>query len=210
MSLLLRYMYPHDVTQVAEIDAQSFPEPWPVRSYMFEINESRISHMCCLILNDPQLTNLVPVPTSWMDRLLRRRPNAEHEEVVAAFGGLWCIAEEAHISTIASHPKLRGRGYGEIVLAGMLQRALELHAEYVVLEVRVSNRVAQNLYQKYGFVTIDVVRKYYRDGEDAFVMRLELTNPANVELVQVHYEQLQRRVPFSDNYSRVKHPRLGV
>lgn len=208
MSLRLRYMHPDDVVEVADIDAQSFPDPWPMRSYLFEINESRISHMCSLILSDPDPSLLAPV--GWMDRLLRRKAPTARGEVVAAFGGLWCIAEEGHISTIASHPKLRGRGYGEIVLAGMLMRAAALHAEYVVLEVRVSNRTAQNLYQKYGFVVVDVNRKYYRDGEDAFVMRLELNQPASVELLHTRYAQLQARVPFVDEYSRVSHPRLGV
>lgn len=207
MTLILRYMHPSDVPAVVEIDAQSFPDPWSMRSYMFEINESRISHMCSLILSDVE----IPTPEPRLiDRLLRRKSPPVPSEMLAAYGGLWCIAEEAHISTIATHPHLRGRGYGEIALAGMLLRAMALHAEYVVLEVRVSNRVAQNLYHKYGFVTVDVTRKYYRDGEDAFLMRVELTNPASVEVIQTLYAQLQARVPFTDDYSRVSHPRLGV
>ncbi len=207
MTLTLRYMHPDDVPEVVEIDAQSFPDPWPLRSYMFEINESRISHMCSLILRDAE----IPAPEpSLMDRLLRRQRSVMRGDVIAAYGGLWCIAEEAHISTIATHTRLRGRGYGEIVLAGMLLRAVALHAEYVVLEVRVSNRIAQNLYKKYGFVMVDVTRKYYRDGEDAFLMRLELTHAPNVELIQTRYAQLQERVPFVDDYSHVSHPRLGV
>lgn len=207
MTLTLRYMHPDDVTAVVEIDAQSFPDPWPLRSYMFEINESRISHMCSLILSDAE----IPAPEPGLiDRLLRRQPTPTQGDMLAAYGGLWCIAEEAHISTIATHPRLRGRGYGEIALAGMLMRAVALHAEYVVLEVRVSNRIAQNLYQKYGFVMVDVTRKYYRDGEDAFLMRVELTHAPNVELIQTRYAQLQARVPFVDDYSHVSHPRLGV
>ncbi len=207
MTLTLRYMRPSDVPAVVEIDAQSFPDPWSIRSYMFEINESRISHMCSLIVSEVEIPASEP---GLIDRLLRRKNPTTRSDMIAAYGGLWCIAEEAHISTIATHPRLRGRGYGEITLVGMLLRAMALHAEYVVLEVRVSNRVAQNLYHKYGFVIVDVTRKYYRDGEDAFLMRVELTNPASVEVIQTLYAQLQARVPFIDDYSRVRHPRLSV
>jgi ribosomal-protein-alanine N-acetyltransferase len=207
MTLTLRYMRPSDVPAVVEIDALSFPDPWPLRSYMFEVNESRISHMCALTLDEAPPS---PTEQSLIDRLLRRKPVPARAETIAAYGGLWCIGEEAHISTIAAHPQLRGRGYGEIVLAGMLLRALALHAEYAVLEVRVSNRIAQNLYQKYGFVIVDVTRKYYRDGEDAFLMRLELTQPDAAETLQARYDQLQQRCPFNDEYSRISHPRLGA
>lgn len=207
MTLTLRYMRPSDVPAVVEIDALSFPDPWPLRSYMFEVNESRISHMCALVSDEAPPSSANP---SLIDRLLRRKPAAPQSETIAAYGGLWCIAEEAHISTIAAHPRLRGRGYGEIVLAGMLLRALALQAEYAVLEVRVSNRIAQNLYQKYGFAVVDVTRRYYRDGEDAFLMRLELAQPDTIEALQNRYDQLQQRCPFNDEYSRVSHPRLGV
>jgi len=203
MTLRLRFMHPADVAQVVDIDARSFPDPWPMRSYLFEINESRISHMCSLVDQSGQRE---PPTTTWLERLLRR--TASPSEQVLAYGGLWCIAEEAHISTIAVNPSSRGRGYGEVVLAGMLLRSVALNAGYVVLEVRVSNRVGHNLYAKYGFAVTEVNRKYYRDGEDAFVMRLELANSATVAQVQHLYEQVRQRVAFEDAYSRAGHPRL--
>lgn len=44
------------------------------------------------------------------------------------YGGMWYIAGEAHISTIAVHPKGRGHGWGEILLAGMVRRGIVLEA----------------------------------------------------------------------------------
>src|SRR5690606_13930030 len=87
----------------------------------------------------------------WLNTLLRRNNRLETKSIILAYGGLWQVVEEAHISTIATHPDYRGQKYGEIVLACMVKRAIMLKAEYIVLEVRVSNTVAQRLYKKYGF-----------------------------------------------------------
>jgi ribosomal-protein-alanine N-acetyltransferase len=42
-----------------------------------------------------------------------------------------------------------------------------------VLEVRVSNYVAINLYKKFIFTTHNIKEKYYRDGENAYYMTLK-------------------------------------
>jgi ribosomal-protein-alanine N-acetyltransferase len=45
----------------------------------------------------------------------------------------------------------------------------------VLLEVRADNPRAQALYVRFGFEQIHVRRRYYRDGTDALIMRLTLT-----------------------------------
>ena len=152
--LTLRYMDVPDLPTVVDIDAASFKPAWPERSYRFEINESQVSYMAVLEkLEEQAVTGL--------RRLLKsiqgKQTNTEARPMIVAYGGLWKIAEEAHISTIASHPDYRGQKYGEIVLAGMIGKAIMLGADYVVLEVRVSNEVAQKLYTKYGF-TVEGVK----------------------------------------------------
>ena len=90
----------------------------------------------------------------WLNKLRGRLNGAGAESArggILGYGGIWNIADEAHISTIATHPTHRGNGYGEILLAGIVGKALQLGAGYIVLEVRVSNQVAQRLYEKYGF-----------------------------------------------------------
>ena len=81
------------------------------------------------------------------------------------------MMDEAHITTIADHPGYRGRGIGELMLNTLVGIAYEIGARRVTLECRVSNTLAQNLYQKYGFVVEGRRRRYYSDNhEDAFVM----------------------------------------
>ena len=95
------------------------------------------------------------------------------------------------------------------MLAGMLRRAIALNAAYVVLEVRVSNDVAQNLYHKYGFEIHGVKKNYYHhDNEDAYDMRLELTHET-IDNFNRQYADLRQRIQFKDQYSRTPHPRLG-
>jgi ribosomal-protein-alanine N-acetyltransferase len=191
-----------DIPQVAAIDNVSFDPAWSVRSYAYEIGESSYSHMVVL-------ERAVVQPLNGLQRLLRSL-SGQHEvhRQVVAYGGLWHIAGEGHISTIATHPEWRGHSFGEIVLAGMIRRALTLESEYIVLEVRVSNTVAQNLYQKYEFKTVAVKPRYYRNNnENAYDMRLDLTDEAVIARFDQRYANLQLRQPFKDQYTAIDSPK---
>ncbi len=198
----LRYMTAADVPQVVAIDRASFSDAWSAHAYLYEVNESRVSYM--LVVTMPVEPD---VPPTLLDRLLGRAPAAAPPQVVA-YGGLWHIAEEAHISTIATHPQWRGRKLGELALVAMLQKSWLRGADYVVLEVRVSNHVAQALYTKHGFEVFDRRKGYYRDGEDAFDMRL-LRTEDSLRATQAAYDALCAQLVFEDAYTLAPHPRLG-
>ena len=211
MSLILRYMRVEDIPLVNNIDSLCFEPPWSKDSYAFEIKESRISHMVVLEEQLNATTVAAAEEEGWWQRfglwLRHGSPAAVETGAILGYGGLWKIDSEAHISTIATHPDHRGRGFGELLLAGMFRKALLLHAEYLVLEVRVSNEVAQNLYLKYGFSQHGRKRNYYRsDNEDAFDMRVQLDNGARERCLQL-YDQLSEIRNFRDNFTRVTHPR---
>jgi ribosomal-protein-alanine N-acetyltransferase len=88
-------------------------------------------------------------------------------------GFIFIIANKegiAHITTIGVAPEHRKRGIGRMMLAhveGTLA-AKDIHS--IVLEVRVSNSSAQKLYTDAGFVTMQRLSGYYRNGEDAYLM----------------------------------------
>jgi len=198
----LRYMTPLDIPQVVAIDHASFTMPWSARSYAYEISQSSYSYM--LAIEHEQA-----IPLHGLRRLLyglSRRPAQQVQRQLVAYGGLWNIMDEAHISTIASHPDWRGQGYGEIALVAMIRRSILLNAGYIVLEVRVTNHIAQKLYQKYGFEVVSTKKGYYQDdNEDAYDMRLDLTAPGVHTRIEAHYQALQARYGFVDAYSA--HPR---
>jgi ribosomal-protein-alanine N-acetyltransferase len=197
-SLTLRYMRTGDIGQVIAIDNVSFDPPWSARSYAYEISESSYSHMVVL-----ERSGAGAAPARWR-RLFGLAANGSESGMIVGYGGLWQIADEAHISTIATHPGWRGRGYGEILLAGMVRRACTLGAAYVVLEVRVSNHVAQSLYYKYDFVIAGVKQRYYRNNnEDAYDMRLDLADADLRARFEERLAALRQRQPFTDSYSEV-------
>lgn len=80
----------------------------------------------------------------------------------------------ADITTIGVAPEHRRRG-----IAGSLIDQVEAalrHREIstVVLEVRVSNFAAQNLYNRSGYIIAQKMPRYYQNGEDAFLMMKSL------------------------------------
>lgn len=199
----LRYMTIPDIPQVVAIDREAFTLSWSARSYAYEVSQSSYSYM--LVVEDEQTT-----PVHGLRRLLygiSRRPAQHVQRQMLAYGGLWNIMDEAHISTIASHPQWRGQGYGELALVAMLRRSLTLAAAYIVLEVRVSNHVAQNLYRKYGFEVVNTKTGYYQDdNEDAYDMRLDLLAPGVRDRIEGRYRALQTHHAFTDDYSDSPRP----
>jgi ribosomal-protein-alanine N-acetyltransferase len=137
-----------DIPQVMEIERLSFALPWSENSFREELSDNDKAHFF--------------VATS-------------AERVVGA-AGYWQIEDECHISTVATHPDWRRRGIGELLLKTMLSEARTWGAALAVLEVRVSNEAAIQLYKKYRFEISRVRRNYYRDNdEDALEMLAQLT-----------------------------------
>ena len=149
----IREMKLDDMSMVLRIDRLSFPLPWSERTYRFEIEENRAASLY-----------VIEVPRNGLSE-------------VVGYIGLWFIVDEAHISTIAIHPDFRGHGFGDRLLQHALDYAASKGATTITLEVRVSNRVALNLYHKYGFKVVGSRPRYYRDNnEDAYLMVLDHPN----------------------------------
>lgn len=79
-----------------------------------------------------------------------------------------------HLKDIAVHPEAQGEGVGRALLQRVLVSMAVAGANVVKLEVRESNDVAQSLYEDVGFERIRRVPAYYDDGEDAYVMVLDI------------------------------------
>jgi ribosomal-protein-alanine N-acetyltransferase len=152
-----------DVPQVMAIERKAFTLPWSDYTYRHELLENRNAHY----LVARRLNGGVLSKSTWLTRLLK----LEQQAPIVGYGGFWIVLDEAHISTIASDEQWRGRGIGELMLLAMIERGIELGAGEVTLEVRVTNRVAQSLYRKYGFEVVGQRPRYYRDNnEDADLM----------------------------------------
>ena len=173
-----------DIPAVMAIEKTAFPLPWPEQAYRHELLENQNSYFIVVRLTQSRdgvneaktkgaSSSLPSLSSLTLLQRLAARP-VQPVRPVIGFAGLWMLVDEGHISTIASHVDWRGRGVGELLLVSLLREAQRRSAAFATLEVRVSNRVAQNLYAKYDFVEVGRRKRYYRDNnEDALIMTVE-------------------------------------
>lgn len=76
----------------------------------------------------------------------------------------------AHLTTVGVAPEHRRRGLAVQLLQHIEEALREREINMIVLEVRVGNIAAQNLYRNYGYTVTQRVAKYYTNGEDCFIM----------------------------------------
>jgi ribosomal-protein-alanine N-acetyltransferase len=151
MQINLRPMTLADLEAVEFIDRVSFPTPWPKEAFLFELKENRPS-VC------------------WVAELKSR----DSEPLIVGSVVIWLVVDEAHIGTLAVRPGYRQQGVAQRLLATALVECVRRGATKALLEVRVSNLPAHDLYRKFGFSAVGVRRGYYQNtGEDAVLMTLE-------------------------------------
>ena len=132
-----------DIPAVTAIERTSFSTTWPADAFYNELTTNKLAHY-------------------FVGRIGGR---------IVAYGGIWVIFEDSHVTTIAVDPDFRGRKFGELMLLHLVDEAIERSAAWMTLEVRESNVVAQELYRKYGFTTVTTRKGYYSDNnENALVM----------------------------------------
>ena len=132
-----------DIGDVLRVEALCFSTTWPRNAFHNELTDNKLAHYFV----------------------------GRFEDEIIAYGGLWVILEDAHITTVAVDPAHQGRKHGERILIHLLDEAIDRGASWITLEVRESNTVAQKLYKKYGFAIVNTRRGYYSDNdENALVM----------------------------------------
>lgn len=112
---------------------------------------------------------------------LLNEPNAVSYQIVTAEGqmaGFVCVlvGEDgaAHITTIGVAPEHRRRSLAEQLLEHLEGSLIAKKVGAIVLEVRVGNVAAQNLYRRCGFSITQRIAHYYNNGEDGFLMMKSL------------------------------------
>ena len=137
------YLDFNHLDSVLEIERESNPYPWTARNFSDCIEKGYYS----LVLED--------------------------NERFVGFAIMAISSEESHLLNIGVNKDFRGSGFGEKILKKMIIAAEVMGSKKIILEVRVSNKIAYRLYEKLGFHEIGERKKYYRlpEGrEDAYVM----------------------------------------
>ena len=142
----LAKMRRRDLRRVLAIEGTVYPRPWSRSLFLSELAQRHTR------------TYLV----------------ARHDGQVIGYAGIMFTRKEAHVTNIAVAPEHHGVGVGSRLLLTLVTEAIARSCEVISLEVRVSNGVAQNLYEKFGFSVAGVRKGYYLEtNEDAFVMVAE-------------------------------------
>ena len=157
LKLRVERMTVDDVPAVHRIESASFPVPWPDYAFRQELQTNRMAHYLVV--------------------------RAGRETV--AYGGLWLMVDEAHVTTFAVLPQWRRHGIGGRLMLDLMDVADNLGARIVTLEVRLSNQPARALYHRFGFRPVGIRPRYYSDnGEDALIMTTdELSTPQMRDLM---------------------------
>ncbi len=141
----IQRMKKEHLDRVLTIETECFPHPWSRRAFLWEL-DSKIALPVVAIMN--------------------------HE--VVGYLVVWVVGDEMHLGNIAVGKRYRGRGIGRGLMKWLIEEAARRKMARVTLEVRASNADAISLYKRYGFTEIAVREGYYPEGEDAYLMALEV------------------------------------
>lgn len=140
----IRPMTKNDLEEVAEIEKACFSTPWSKEALKKEIKNKFARYVVAKI-----------------------------DGKIIGYGGLWLIIDEGHITNIAVLKEFRKKDVGSHILEALIEICKKRNISSMTLEVRVSNRSARKLYEKYGFQEVGIRPKYYSDNnEDALILWL--------------------------------------
>lgn len=142
---------------VLRIEQQAYPRPWSMSLFLGEMSL----------------------------RSSRAYFVARSGREVVGYAGLMMVLDDGHVTTVAVDPLMRRRGVATRLVLAVCREAVRRGADAMTLEVRFSNRGAQELYRRFGFRPVGVRKGYYQEtGEDALVMWAhEVNEPAYTELL---------------------------
>ena len=84
------------------------------------------------------------------------------------------FVKKGHVVSVAVLEEHRGKGLGKALMLEGINGVMHRRGDEIYLEVRVSNTGAIKMYERLRFEIKSRLRSYYRDGEDAYLMALEL------------------------------------
>lgn len=135
------------IDQIVEIEKISFPTPWSKKSLLHELHDNPFAFYVVAVSG----------------------------REVLAYGGVWLVMDEAHVTNVAVNIPYRGKGLGRLIMDELQFIARAQGCMKITLEVRTSNLIAQGLYNSLGFRAAGLRKGYYSDTkEDAIIMWKDL------------------------------------
>jgi ribosomal-protein-alanine N-acetyltransferase len=135
-----------DFDEIDLIEKKIFSDPFPKSLLIHDFNQNPFSNYFKLTLDNK----------------------------IVGYFGCWTAFEDCQIITVGVDTAYQGKGMGKDIVKSIIQFARESGCEKVTLEVRVTNQKAIQLYQGFGFIKLSLRKRYYENGDDAYLMKLDL------------------------------------
>jgi len=141
----LRKFFLFDLDKVMKIEKVSFPEPWP---------------------------------KTYFEKLYQRYPEgfivAENEGEIVGYTIGQPKNNGAEIISLAVNPGWRRKEIGTILTNSLIDYFKKKGLRKIFLHVRTRNKAGISFYQNLGFKILKTIKNYYRNGDDAYLMKRKI------------------------------------
>ncbi len=145
-NVTFRKMKETDLVDVITIEKETFSDPWNYDAFKSDLTNELCWPIVALV-----------------------------DGVIVGYSVLYIVAGELQIGNFAVKPARRRQGIGKKLMDEIIKIAGGRQCYSIYLEVRESNKPAQELYASFGFVTVGRRVGYYRKPrENAILMAKEL------------------------------------
>ena len=147
---------PETVYEIRPLTEKQLKEVLKLNLRCFAAGENYTKFTFSYLLNEP--------------RTLSYRLVTPTEQMVAFIFVMTNTDGAGHVTTIGVAPEHRRRGLANKLLQHTEEALQKRNINTVMLEVRVGNTPAQNLYRESGYAVVQRLKSYYNNGEDGFLM----------------------------------------
>lgn len=147
MTIQILEMLNEDLDEILLIENELYAKPYVKKDYLYELNDNPYAIYLKMVLK-------------------------ETNEIIG-FIGFWITFEQAQITKVSIKKKYQGLKLSKLLMQDAENRIKLAGCINCTLEVRVSNEKAINLYQSFNYKTVTIRKRYYENGEDAYLMLKE-------------------------------------
>lgn len=146
--ILIEESTPQDIPAMVSIENECFSEPWSEKGFQSAFNDG-ISYFI----------------------------SAKANKILVGYAGMYNVLDEGYVYNLAVSEKFRGNKIGKKLIKNLLDYSKNKNLSFLSLEVRKSNHIAINLYQKAGFEITGTRKDFYNfPKEDGIIMTNFLQN----------------------------------
>jgi len=139
----VRQFLPKDFERISQITKDSFPYPWS-ESYLRRTSQKRAGEI-----------------------LIAETAGKTVGYILGYVKHNYC----GSVKILAVDPDFRKQGIGRKLIEAIIEKLKKEGAQKIFLKLRAKNTVAENFYEQLGFKKSRILKKYFSNGDDAYLMK---------------------------------------